>query len=173
MLVLRAQAGDRQALDRLLELHQSELFGYLTKMLPCQADAEDVLQQTLIQAAKKITWLREPNYFRAWVFRIASRMAFRVIKRNQRNREHSNEAYINEVADEEYMNSATAGLVEQIPQWLERLTPKGREAVILHYLRGFTTEEVAEILDIPVGTAKSRISYSLACIRKHLSNQRR
>ena len=80
LLVLRAQAGDREALDRLLEAHQGELFGYLAKMLRDHSDAEDAVQQTFMQAVKKLRWLREPEYFRPWVFRIASRIAFRMIK---------------------------------------------------------------------------------------------
>lgn len=172
LLVLRAKAGDREAVDRLLEAHQSELFGYLKKMLRDHSDAEDVLQQTMMQAVKKLRWLREPEYFRPWVFRIASRIAFRIIKQRQRTKEFSNAPFIDGAADLEFGDSETTDLTQQIPEWLERLTPKGREAVILHYLEGFTTEEVAEILNIPLGTAKSRISYSLACIRKHVTHQK-
>lgn len=168
LLVLRAQTGDREALDRLLESHQGELFGYLAKMLRDPTDAEDAVQQTMMQAVKKLGWLREPEYFRPWMFRIASRVAFRIIEQRKRTREVSNIPYIDSATDLELENSEATELVAQIPEWLERLTPKGREAVILHYLKGFTTEEVAEILNIPIGTAKSRISYSLACIRKHV-----
>ncbi len=172
LLVLRAQAGDREAVDRLLEAHQGELFGYLAKMLRDHSDAEDAVQQTLMQAVKKLRWLREPEYFRPWVFRIASRIAFRIIKQRKRTKEFSNAPFIDAATDLEFEDSEMVDLTERIPEWLERLTPKGREVVILHYLKGFTTEEVAEILNIPIGTAKSRISYSLACIRKHITHQK-
>ena len=168
LLVLRAQADDREALDRLLQAHQGELFGYLAKMLRDHSDAEDAVQQTWMQAVKKLRWLREPEYFRPWVFRIASRIAFRMIKQRKRTKEISNAPFIDAATDLEFENSEMTDLTERIPEWLERLTPKGREAVILHYMKGFTTQEVAEILSIPIGTAKSRISYSLSCIRKHI-----
>lgn len=167
LLVLRAQTGDREALDRLLETHQGELFGYLTKMLRDRTDAEDALQTTLMQVVKKLRWLREPAVFRSWLYRIASRTAFRIIEQRRRSNEQSNTEFIDEATTDEVEYSVSSELIEQIPEWLEQLTPKGREVVILHYLKGFTTEEVAAILDIPLGTAKSRISYSLACIRKH------
>lgn len=170
LLVLRAQAGDREAMDCLLETYQEELFGYLSKMLRDHTDAEDALQATLLQAAKKLRWLREPTYFRPWAYRIASRIAFGIIKQRQRQKEISNVEFIDEAVELESAPSDTTHLIEKIPEWLERLTPKGREALMLHYLKGFTTQEVAEILDIPLATAKSRISYSLACIRKHLSS---
>ena len=170
LLVLRAQAGDREAVDRLLETFQDELFGYLVKMLRDHADAEDALQASLLQAVRKLKWLHEPEYFRAWIFRIASRIAFRMIKRRQRTKEISNSTFIDEDPQQGVDDSEMTELIDRIPEWLDRLTPKGREAVILHYLKGFTAEEIAEILDIPVGTAKSRITYSLACIRKHFNH---
>lgn len=141
-------------------------------MLRNHSDAEDALQQTLMQAVKKLRWLREPEYFRPWVFRIASRIAFRIIKQRQRTKEFSNAPFIDASTDVEFEESESVDLTERIPEWLERLTPKGREAVILHYLKGFTTEEVAGILNIPTGTAKSRISYSLACIRKNINHRK-
>ena len=169
LLVLRAQSGDRQAMDQLLQSHQTELFGYLMKMLHNHTDAEDALQLTLLRAAKKVRWLREPAFFRAWVFRIASRVAFRIISQRQRKKEFSNPEFIDAASSEAKDESDTMELIGSISLWLDKLTPKGREAVVLHYLEGFTTEEVAEILGIPVGTAKSRISYSLACIRKQIT----
>ncbi len=169
LLVLRAQAGDRDAMDRLLEFCQSELLNYLSKMLGNRADAEDVLQATLLQAVKKIKWLREPAYFRPWVFRIASRIAFRNIKHTRRRKEVSNAEFIDAIPRQEFDNLVHQDLIEQIPAWLEKLTPKGREAVLLRYLKGFSNEEVAGILGISLATAKSRISYSLACIRKQIN----
>lgn len=171
LLVLRSQTGDRDAMDRLLEVCQSELLGYLSKMLNNQSDAEDVLQTTLLQAVKKLKWLREPAFFRSWIFRIASRNAYEVIRHSRRRKEFSNSEFIDAEPQKEFDHSAQQNLIEQIPSWLEKLTPKGREAVILHYLKGFTSEEVAEILGIPLATAKSRISYSLACIRKQINNK--
>lgn len=168
LLVLRAQLGDREAVDQLLEAHQAELYGYLSKMLRAHFYAEDALQATMMQAVKKLRWLREPKYFRPWIYRIASRVAFRMMKQRNRAKEFSNTPFIDGAAELVVDDSEMSDLIEQIPKWLERLTPKGREAVILHYLKGFTNEEVAEILDIPVGTVKSRISYSLSCIRNQV-----
>lgn len=168
LLVLRAQSGDRYAMDSLLESCQSEIFGYLLKMLRNRTDAEDVLQATLMQSVKKLKWLRTPECFRSWIFRIASHHAFRVIKRRQKSRERTNTLFIDETIHAESETVCDEGLIEQIPHWLERLTTRGREAIILHYLEGFTSEEVADILNIPLGTVKSRVSYALTCIRKQI-----
>lgn len=172
LLVLRAQSGDREAMDRVLEAHQKPLFRYLVRMLRDHEDAEDALQATLLQVAKKLRWLREPTLFRSWAFRIASRIAFRTIKARQRNQERTNLQLMDEFPHHETDEADKNELIEKIPDWLDSLTEKGREAMILHYLEGFTAEQVAEILDIPVGTVKSRVSYSLACIRKQVSNKK-
>lgn len=172
LLVLRAQSGDREAMDRLLKTCQGELFGFLVKMLRDHSDAEDALQATLLQVTKKLRWLREPDYFRSWVFRIASRFAYRIIKQRKRKKEFSNAEFIDGASNQEVDGSDKAILIDSIPKWLDRLTPNGREAVILHYIEGFTSQEVAEILGIPLGTAKSRISYSLNCIRKQIGQEK-
>ena len=157
-------------MDHLLESHQEELFGYLQKVLGNHADAEDVLQQTMLQTTKKLRWLREPEHFRPWAYRIASRMAFRVLKQRQRKMEISNVERIDETETHSLDDGEHVEWIACIPEWLEKLTPKGREVVALHYLQGFTAEQVAEILNIPVGTVKSRISYSLTCIRKLINH---
>ncbi|TWU58552.1 ECF RNA polymerase sigma factor SigH [Rubripirellula tenax] len=170
LLVLRAQAGDRDAADSLLRVHQDELFGYLMKTLGDRSDAEDVLQTTLLQVVRKIRWLREPLRFRSWMFCIASRQVYRITKLQRQKHEFSNSDIFEEVSETELGDSQHQDLIMQIPKWLDRLTPNGREVIYLHYLEGFTSEEVADILGIPLGTVKSRISYSLACIRKQINH---
>jgi len=167
LLVLRAQSGDRMAIDRLLSEHQHDLFGFLTNMLHNHADAEDALQVTLLQVVRKLKWLKNPASFRPWLYQIASRTAWRNMKTQGKHNQLNASAQLEQLAAApQELPPEEDHLIQQIPQWLERLSMKGREAVILHYLKGFTTEQVAEILDIPLGTAKSRISYSLTCIRK-------
>lgn len=166
LLVLRAQSGDREAVDALLKRYQNDVFGYLSGMLRDHNDAEDALQATLMQAVRKLKWLNDPRLFRPWIFRIASRIAYRTLSANQKRQQAIGQADVGEIADEPLDEQQHQDLIDLIPEWLDRLSLKGREAVVLHYMKGFTTEQVAEILNIPVGTAKSRISYSLSCIRR-------
>jgi RNA polymerase sigma-70 factor (ECF subfamily) len=178
-LVLRAQSGDRQALDELLKGCQSQLYGYLLRLLSNSADAEDALQTTFLQVFRKLRWLRDPALFRPWTYRIANRIAQRMLKRRG-NYESTSTPYLNDMADDnESIDFGMLEMKELIPELLERLTAKSREVVVLHYLEEFTVPQVASILGIPVGTAKSRLSYALACLRntsgqsKGRSNERR
>ncbi|HEX6177762.1 MAG TPA: sigma factor, partial [Thermoanaerobaculia bacterium] len=81
-LVLRAQSGDRGAFDELLQRVDDSLLRYITTITCGRAPAEDVLQDVLIVIVRKIVWLRDPDLFRAWAFRIASRAAFRAIRKD-------------------------------------------------------------------------------------------
>ena len=164
--VLRAQAGDRQALDQLLRGCQHQLYGYLLRLLSNSADAEDALQATFLQVFRKLRWLRDPALFRPWTYRIASRVAQRMLRRRG-TRGSTLAPDLDELAGEpDQADLADWEMKERIPELLERLTAKSREVVVLHYLEEFTLPQVADILGIPEGTAKSRLSYALACLRK-------
>jgi RNA polymerase sigma factor (sigma-70 family) len=83
-LALRAQAGDREAFDRLFRMLQEPLYRYIFSLVGARAPAEDVLQEVFILIYRKIRWLREPELLRPWVYRIATREAFKHLKRERR-----------------------------------------------------------------------------------------
>ena len=85
--VLRAQSGDRQALDSLFRAVQSPLYRYLLRLLSDPSLAEDVLQDVFLLIYRKLRWLRDPRLFRCWAYRIASREAFRKLKKERRWRQ--------------------------------------------------------------------------------------
>src|SRR5262245_42036558 len=81
---LRAEAGDREAFDRLFRLLQEPLYHYTFSLVGARAPAEDILQDVFILIYRKIRWLREPELFHPWVYRIATREAFKHLKRERR-----------------------------------------------------------------------------------------
>ncbi|HEV3485910.1 MAG TPA: RNA polymerase sigma factor [Vicinamibacterales bacterium] len=162
-LVLRAQAGDREALEALLERAQQPLYRYLAHVLADAALAEDVLQDVLFRIYRKLIWLREPALFPAWAFRIASRAAFRKLKKMKRLKE---EPLVDDVVQIENIQP----LVDALPAHLEALSPASRGVVALHYLEGLSLQEVADVLAIPLGTAKSRLAYGLRRLREALES---
>ena len=167
--VLRAQAGDREALDLLLRCIQQPIFSYLKQMIQDTAAAEDALQDVFLIVVRKVRTLREPSFFRAWVYRIAYRQALAVLRREKRWRKRD--------VEPQYLDGhcvdPTSGLGDmvertEIESSLLRLSPKVRAVVSLHYLEELPIREVADILSIPVGTAKSRLTYGLQSLRGHL-----
>src|SRR5262245_42197202 len=83
-LVLRAQAGDRHALDQLLRGVHGSLLGFVTRLMRDRAAAEDVIQDTLLIIVQKLRWLEHPVAFRPWAYRIAARAAMKALRREQR-----------------------------------------------------------------------------------------
>lgn len=83
-LVLRAQADDRAAQDELLRRVEEPLFGYLLALIGDRHLAEDVLQEVFVIGLRKLRWLRDAGLFRPWLYRIASREAFRALRLSKR-----------------------------------------------------------------------------------------
>ena len=169
LLVLLAQTGDRSALEQLLREAYAPLRRYITR-LAGEALADDILQETSLQIFRKLPFLREPAVFRPWTFRIASRIAFAHLKHARRwqpldDAPSETLAAINptlgEPADEAFL------------ALLDYVSPASRAVLLLHYQHDLSLEESAAILEIPIGTAKSRLHYGVTTLRKHLTSERK
>lgn len=165
--VLRAQSGDKQALDALFKLLQEPLYRYVLSLVRETSLAEDILQEVFLRIYRKLRWLREPEAFRSWAYRIATREAFRQLKLERQLTERS--------ADEERLKSIAAAppreefapeLIEQLPQMVEKLSPASRAVIVLYYLHEMSFDETAAVLGIPKGTVKSRLAYGLESLRR-------
>lgn len=165
-LVLRAQAGDREAADRVFQALQGPLLGYLRRLTGDPALAEDLLQDVFVLIYRKLTWLRDPSLLRPWAYRIASREALRRLQR-----EHSLRA---QERDPELLAQVAAVPVEdpgpelraRLDELVASVSPASRAVVVLHYLEEKTLQEVADVLGIRSGTVKSRLAYGLAAMRR-------
>ena len=163
--VIGAQCGDRDALEQLLRSIQPPLHRYVHRLIG-DSHADDVVQEVLIAIARKVTWLSEPRFFRAWAFRIASRAAFdHLRKQKQRGRHDSDDAVLDTLAAPEPPPSQE--LIRTILDG-DLLSPASRAVIALHFQEGLTLPEVAAVLEIPLGTAKSRLAYGLTVLRRHL-----
>jgi RNA polymerase sigma-70 factor (ECF subfamily) len=165
--VLQAQSGSRKALDELFKSVQEPLFRYIVTLVNDRHLAEDVLQEVFIRIFRKLQWLREPQAFRAWSYQIATREAFRYLKRER--------AWTDQVRDEDLLNVMPVGepvyspeLVQQLPELVGELSPASRAVIVLFYLHELSLVETAAVLDIPVGTVKSRLAYGLESLRRRL-----
>ena len=158
-LVLRCQSGDREAFDLLFRSIQAGLWRYISNLAGEPGLADDVLQDVFLIIYRKIGWLNDPDLLRPWVYRIATRETFRVLKKRSRWRE--------EPFDETTIATLAAPEVgvDLDVKVLESVSPSSRAVLMLHYLEDLSLKETAEVLDISLGTVKSRLAYGLKTLR--------
>lgn len=169
--VVLAQSGDLSALDRVLREVQMPLFRFVKATLGRDRDAEDVTQEALLTVCRKLKWLDEPRAFRGWAFQIAWRLAIREISRAERR----------ELRHEELGDTLPGTPEPDLDPWMREairsgitsLSPACRGVVELHYLEELTIGEVAEVLGIRTGTAKSRLASGLKQLRETVKRQER
>lgn len=167
--VLFAQAGDRAALERLLEALSPPLFGYLLHLLRDRALAEDALQDVLVLLYRKLPWLRDAALVRPWAFRIASREAWRRLRRERWWRARAGDEALLAVPAEAPAPPFDPELVARLPELLAEVSPGSRAVLVLHYLEELPLQETAATLDLPLGTVKSRLAYGLSQLRRRLA----
>jgi len=165
--VLRAQSGDREALELVLRSIYASLLRYLQGLVGT-FHADDVLQDVLIVVARKLGWLAQPELLRPWAFRIASRAGFKHLKRERRW--SRDDAGLDDLAAPEPPppDDLLAAL-----STIERISPASRAVLVLHFQEELSLPEVAAILELPLGTVKSRLAYGLKALRTQLTRSGR
>ena len=162
--MLRAQTGDREAIELLLRSVQPLLTRYIRGIVGGQY-AEDITQEVLLTIHRKLWWLTSAELFRPWMFRIASRTAFRFLKRERRWPDHLRD----DEALDMLISPGPAPSLDAVEELLRHasLTPMSRAVLLLHFAEEMSLQEVAAVLEVPLGTVKSRLAYGLAALRRH------
>jgi len=167
--VLQAQSGSHEALNELFKSVQDPLFRYIVSLVRDKHLAEDILQEVFIRIYRKLRWLQEPAAFRAWTYQIASREAFRYLKRERRwSDQVRDEETSTALPSDDHESEFPRELIQTLPQLVGSLSPASRAVVVLFYLHEMSLVETAAVLDIPVGTVKSRLAYGLQSLRRSL-----
>jgi RNA polymerase sigma-70 factor (ECF subfamily) len=162
--VLRAQLDDREAVQALLSSVQPVLTRYVRAIVGA-ADAEDVTQDVMVSIYRHLWTLSTPDLFRPWMYRIASRAAFRHLKKRRRWPDHLRD----DEALDQLPGQDLAAMGLRVDDLLQdpRVTPASRAVLVLHFQEDMTLADVAAVLDIALGTVKSRLAYGLATLRRH------
>ncbi len=167
LLVLRAQTGDKSAFNSLLESIQHSLYWYIYNTLSNKSHVNDILQEVFILIYRKLPGLNYPEYFKTWTFRIASREIFRFLRKKKNTFEELKD---NEELEYyfplENITPDNEKAVEKIFELVHFLPPASRAVICLHYKNQMPLNEIADVLEISVGTVKSRLSYGLKLLRK-------
>jgi RNA polymerase sigma-70 factor (ECF subfamily) len=162
-LVERARGGDHDAFTTLLDVRLARLDAAARLILRDPELARDAVQEALIRAWRDLPGLRDPDRFDAWLHRLLVNACLDLVRRRKRRLMEVELSPVDmptagdsagSIADREVLHEALA-----------RLDPGHRAVVALHYLLGMPLPDVATSLQIPLGTAKSRLHYALAAMR--------
>ena len=166
-LVLRVQQGDKSAFDLLVLKYQHRIMHLVNRYVKDPSEAQDVAQDTFIKAYRALADFRGESAFYTWLYRIAINTAKNYLLSRSR-RHFDNEI---EVQDAEQVENAAQlkdmdtpenllmneQIVKVIKEAIEKLPEEMRIAITLREFEGMSYEEIAEAMDCPIGTVRSRI----------------
>ena len=162
-LIDRALRGDRSAFARLVEANQERLFSSMLQVTGSPDEAEEVVQEAFIRAFLKLDTFQQNSQFFTWLYRIAFNSALTRKRRRRAKfsldqwRESNGQevAYHGDAVDEPMLQRER---VEMVRAALGLLSDDHRSILVLREMDGYSYEEIAEILEISIGTVRSRLS---------------
>jgi RNA polymerase sigma-70 factor (ECF subfamily) len=166
-------SGDREAFGHLVEKYQGRLFNTLWHVVGSREEAEDVSQEAFVQAFLKLGSFRGGSAFYTWLYRIAFNVS--ISRRRRKRAEVSMDLHRERTGDEPL--DACGGpdehvlreeQVRQVRRAIGTLQEQHRAIVVLRELEGCCYETIAEILDLPVGTVRSRLHRARLQLRQQL-----
>jgi RNA polymerase sigma-70 factor (ECF subfamily) len=177
-LVQRVQAGDKTAFNLLVVKYQHRVLKLVSRFVNDAAEAEDVAQEAFIKAYRALPSFRGDSAFYTWLYRIAINTAKNALVSNRRRPvdfdldlqdpdQYERQARLKE-ADTPEGVLLTEEIRQVVERAMEQLPEDLRTAIVLRELEGLSYEEIAEAMDCPVGTVRSRIFRAREAIDKKL-----
>jgi RNA polymerase sigma-70 factor (ECF subfamily) len=177
-LVKRVQAGDASAFDLLVQKYQHKVINLVGRFVSDHAECQDIAQDAFIKAYRAINSFRGDSQFYTWLYRIAANTA----KNYLASRARKSPAYSVDVADAEHFEGEsglkeyttpenlllTKEIEETIFRAIENLPDDLKSAISLREIDGLSYEEIANVMDCPIGTVRSRIFRARDVIDKEL-----
>ena len=177
-LVKRVQKGDKRAFDLLVVKYQHKILGLISRYIKDRNEVEDVAQEAFIKAYRALPRFRGDSAFYTWLYRIAINTAKNYLVAQNRRPPGSDI----DVADAEYIGAGTAlqdietpennlfrdELKQTVEHAIKALPEDLKTAVTLREYDGLSYEEIADIMDCPVGTVRSRIFRAREAIDKQI-----
>lgn len=170
LLALRCRRGDARAFEELVREWEGRLFYYVRRLVATEEDAWDVLQQTWIRVYRGVGSLQQPERLPVWLYQVARCAA--ISHRRGRRLADAHEEQFDDPPDPAGDDDLDLlDRCEQVHVGLGRLSPPHREVLTLFFLEDLSLEQIAEVLEIPPGTAKSRLHYARRALREVLERE--
>jgi RNA polymerase sigma-70 factor (ECF subfamily) len=170
-LLRAAQKGDKAAFEKLISPHLSKLYNLAYHLVQHRDDAADAVQETVIKAYRSLSGFREEADLSTWLSRILRNTILDEVKRAVRRHEEATETLPERAEHITEPKMERQELKEVMLGLLNELSEKLREPVILYDLEGYSYDEIASILDINIGTVKSRLNRGRLALRDKIMAQ--
>src|SRR5262245_38292887 len=159
--------GSAAGLRELIDAHYEALYRYAYRLTGSAADAEDLTQEAFGKALARLAQLREPDRAKAWLFRILRNLYLHQVRDEKRHRVIPLDA----VGDLPAREADAEPVIEpgRLQQALDQLDEGFRTPLILFYFEEFSYRDIAEQMDLPIGTVMSRLARAKAYLRAKLS----
>ena len=175
-LVLAAQKGDEAAFEELVRQYEKRIYRLALRMCNNSDDAFEIAQEAFLSAWRGLKFFRGDSSFATWLYRLASNAAVDFLRREKRQ---SGGERISLDDEENYTEPPDPGpspqqhaeqgeLRQVLGQALETLSPEHRQVLLLRELQGLSYEEISDVLELDLGTVKSRIARAREKMRKYL-----
>lgn len=167
-LVQRIQAGDRQAFEELLDAYETRVYRLALRFTGNIAEAEDLTQEIFLGVYRGLAKFRGDSTLGTWVYRVAMNHCLEY-RRKRKLESIPLDEELTLISSDWREDPAKAAdkreLSERVEAAIQCLSPQHRDVIVLHELQGLTYQEVATMLDVPVGTVKSRLSNAFRRLR--------
>jgi RNA polymerase sigma-70 factor (ECF subfamily) len=169
-VVARASTGDRDAFATLVAWHVDRCYALAYRILRDPDPAQDATQQALLGAWRDLPTLRSPELFDAWLHRLVVHACYGEARGTRR----WNARFTIRSISPDTSPDPASSVVDRaaLDDAFRQLTPEQRAVVVLHHHMGYPLVEIADVLGIPVGTARSRLHYAVRQLRTVLDADR-
>ena len=162
-LVKRAQHGDRAAFAELFRRHRSDVGRLVFRMLGATADSEDVVQEVFLQVHRSLGEFRGQAKFTTWLHRVTVNVVL-MVRRAARSRPVFAGELVDDTEPDKGLlpdeDAARHARIAAFRRLLDRLPEKKRTVFVLHEIEGLAPAEIAEMVDAPVLTVRTRLFYA-------------
>ncbi|MCK6256171.1 sigma-70 family RNA polymerase sigma factor [Fictibacillus sp. KIGAM418] len=167
-LIVNAKKGDQDSFSKIVQKYKGKVYRHAFAMVHDQMEAEDITQEAFVKAYFSLHHLKQDYAFASWLTRIVTNLCYDRIKKAEKSPVLHVDPEKTERLPNTHSEVENAQLKMNLQFAMQKLSAEHRTVIVLRDVQGFSYQEVADILEIPAGTVKSRINMARKELRREL-----